>query len=101
MFQLGIPNFQRNKSFIEIAIVGNDYCDTCEDTKDLLLAYPITGPKIDAISSIMSLVGRFCIALITTFIFYLIITFDSTTKEIVQEPIYLLVLIFISAQTIS
>lgn len=47
------------------------------------------------------LLGKLIIAGLTTFLFYLLITFVTSIKANVQEPIYLLILVFIAAYAIS
>jgi len=47
------------------------------------------------------LLARLLIAGLTTLLFYLLITFVSDIKANVQEPIYLLILVFIVAFAIA
>lgn len=47
------------------------------------------------------LIGKLIIAGLTTFLFYLLITFVTSIQANVQEPIYLLILVFIASFTIS
>ena len=45
--------------------------------------------------------GKIIIAGLTTFLFYLLITFVSDIKSNVQEPIYLLILVFVASFAIA
>ena len=46
-------------------------------------------------------ITKLLVAGLTTFIFYLVITFVTNVKQNIQEPIYLLILVFIIGFTIS
>jgi solute carrier family 44 protein 1 (choline transporter-like protein)/choline transporter-like protein 2/4/5 len=46
-------------------------------------------------------IGKLAIAGLTTFLFYLLITLVTDIKANVQEPIYLLILVFIAAYAIA
>ena len=47
------------------------------------------------------LLGKLLIAALTTFLFYIFITFVHDVKANIQEPIYMLVLIFIASYAIA
>lgn len=47
------------------------------------------------------LLGKLIIAGLTTFLFYLLITFVNDIRANVQEPIYLLILVFIASFAIA
>jgi hypothetical protein len=49
----------------------------------------------------LAIVGKFTIAALTTFLFYLFITFVTSVKATIQEPIYMLILVAIGSFAIS
>jgi hypothetical protein len=66
-----------------------------------MAANPLRYSIVNAVGMILSLVGKLLIAGLTTFLFYIFITFVTDVKQNIQEPIYLLILIGIASYAIA
>jgi len=49
----------------------------------------------------MAIIGKLTISALTTFLFYLFITFVTSVKATIQEPIYMLILVAIGSFAIA
>jgi hypothetical protein len=49
----------------------------------------------------MAIIGKLTIAALTTFLFYIFITFVTSVKASIQEPIYMLILVAIGSFAIA
>jgi choline transporter-like protein 2/4/5 len=90
-----IIEFLNKNAYIQIAITGKNFCGASADAISLILSNPLRYAIVGAVGTILSLVGKFLIAGLTTLLFYIFITFVKSVKENIQEPIYLLILVFI------
>jgi solute carrier family 44 protein 1 (choline transporter-like protein)/choline transporter-like protein 2/4/5 len=67
----------------------------------MIASNPLRYGAIEGVGLILMLMGKLIIAGLTTFLFYLLITFVSDIRANVQEPIYLLIIVFIAAFAIA
>lgn len=88
-------------AYIQIAITGKNFCSASADVVALIVANPLRYTIVGAVGTILALVGKLLIAALTTFLFYLFITFVSSVKENVQEPIYLLIVVAITSYAVA
>lgn len=88
-------------AYIQIAITGKNFCSASADVVALIAANPLRYTIVGAVGTILALVGKLLIAALTTFLFYLFITFVSSVKENVQEPIYLLIVVAITSYAVA
>lgn len=96
-----IMEFLNKNAYIQIAITGKNFCGASADAIALITSNPLRYAIVGAVGTILALVGKILIAGLTTFLFYIFITFVASVKENIQEPIYLLVLVFIIAFAIA
>ena len=67
----------------------------------LITGNPLRYSVVGAVGYILSIVGKLAISALTTFLFYLFITFVSSVKVNIQEPIYMLILVGISSYAVA
>jgi hypothetical protein len=65
------------------------------------MSNPVRYAIVEGVGEILMFLGKLIIAGLTTFLFYLLITFVQSIHANVQEPIYLLILVFIVAYAIA
>lgn len=96
-----IIEFLNKNAYIQIAITGKNFCSASADAVSLIAANPLRYGIVNAVGMILSLVGKLLIAGLTTFLFYIFITFVTDVKQNIQEPIYLLILVGIASYAIA
>lgn len=65
------------------------------------MSNPVRYAIVEGVGEILMFLGKLIIGGLTTFLFYLLITFVQSIHANVQEPIYLLILVFIVAYGIA
>ena len=88
-------------AYIQIAITGKSFCSASYDAFSLIASNPLRYGIVEGVGEILMFLGKIIIAGLTTFLFYLLITFVSDIKSNVQEPIYLLILVFVASFAIA
>jgi hypothetical protein len=96
-----IIEFLNRNAYIQIAITGKNFCSASSDAFSLIASNPIRYAIVGGVGQILMFLGKIVIAGLTTFLFYLLITFVQEIHANVQEPIYLLILVFIAAYAIG
>jgi len=66
-----------------------------------MVANPLRYGFVSVIGYIMTILGKVTIVGLTTFLFYLFITFVDTVKASIQEPVYMLILVAIGSYAIA
>jgi solute carrier family 44 protein 1 (choline transporter-like protein)/choline transporter-like protein 2/4/5 len=67
----------------------------------MIASNPLRYGVVEGVGLVLMMLGKLLIAGATTFLFYLLITFVTDIRSNVQEPIYLLILVFIAAFAIA
>ena len=88
-------------AYIQIAITGKSFCGASYDAMAMIASNPLRYGAVEGVGFILMLLGKLMIAGLTTFLFYLLITFVNDIRANVQEPIYLLILVFIASFAIA
>ena len=96
-----VMEFLNKNAYIQIAITGKNFCGASADAVALIVSNPLRYSIVGAVGTILALVGKLLIASLTTFLFYIFITFVASVKESIQEPIYLLILVFITSFAVA
>ena len=84
-----------------MAVTGKDFCAASSDALSLIASNPARYSAIGIVGYILAIVGKLTISALTTFLFYIFITFVSSVKANIQEPIYMLILVAISSFAIA
>ena len=82
-------------------MTGKDFISASSDAMALITGNPLRYSVVGAVGYILSIVGKLAISALTTFLFYLFITFVSSVKVNIQEPIYMLILVGISSYAVA
>jgi polyferredoxin len=67
-----------------IAITGKNFCSASMDSLALIASNPLRYSVVGVVGYILAFVGKFVIAALTTFLFYLFITFVISVKANIQ-----------------
>lgn len=90
-----IVQFINKTAYIQIALRGKNFCNAAKDGFEIVWSNPIRYTVVAGVGEIIMFLGKLMIAAGTTIAFYCIITYVSSIKANVMEPIYLLILMFI------
>jgi len=96
-----IIEFLNKNAYIIIAVTGKSFCSASSDAMSLIASNPLRYGIVGAVGYILAIVGKLTIAALTTFLFYLFITFVASVKANIQEPIFMLILVAISSFAIA
>ena len=99
-FKRCVECISRN-AYIQMAIRGKGFCASSYDAVAMILTNPARYTITTGLGEILMFITKLLVAGLTTFIFYLVITFVTDVKQNIQEPIYLLILVFIIGFTIA
>jgi len=96
-----IVEFINTTAYIQIALRGKNFCNAAKDGFELVWSNPVRFAIVGGVGNIIMFLGKLMIAAATTLIFYFIITYETTIKANILQPIYLLVLVFIISYAIG
>jgi choline transporter-like protein 2/4/5 len=88
-------------AYIIIAVTGKNFCSASSDAIALVVSNPVRYSVVGVVGYILAIVGKLTISALTTFLFYIFITFVSSVKANIQEPIYMLILVAIGSFAIA
>jgi hypothetical protein len=71
-------------AYIQIAITGKNFCSASYDAFSLIASNPARYAILEGIGEILMFLGKLIISGLTTFLFYLLITFVTDIKSNVQ-----------------
>lgn len=71
-------------AYIQIAITGKNFCSASSDAVALITVNPLRYTLVIVVEFLLTLLGKCLIAGLTTFLFYILITFNMSVKENVQ-----------------
>lgn len=89
-----IVQFINKTAYIQIALRGKNFCNAAKDGFEIVWSNPLRYTIVAGVGEIIMFLGKLMIAAGTTIIFYCIITYVSSIKENIMEPIYLLIVPF-------
>lgn len=88
--------FINETAYIQIALRGKNFCMAAWDGFQAVLNNGLRYMVVAGVGKLMMLIGQILIAVATTAAFYCLITFVSSIKSNIIEPLYLLaVLLFL------
>lgn len=90
-----LVQFLNETAYIQIALRGKNFCGAAMDGFQIVLNNGIRYATVAGVGKLMMFVGRILIAIGSTFAFYILITFATTIKSSIMEPIYMLVVILV------
>ena len=96
-----IVEFINKNAFIQTAITGKTFCSAAGDALALIVANPLRFGIVAIVGWLLALIGKILIAALTTFLFYIFISFVTNIHENVQEPIYMLILVGLASFSIA
>ena len=85
-----IVQFINDTAYIQIALRGKNFCMAAFDGFQIVLSNGIRYLVVAGVGKLMMFLGRILIAVGTTAAFYCLITFVTTIKAGIIEPLYLL-----------
>lgn len=74
-----------------MALRGKSFCNAAKDGFEIVWSNPLRYMIVGGVGWIMMFLGKLMIAASTTALFYIIITYVSSIKANIIEPIYLLI----------
>lgn len=89
-----IVQFINKTAYIQIALRGKNFCNAAKDGFEIVWANPLRYTVVAGVGEVIMFLGKLMIAAGTTVIFYCMLTYVSSIKENVMEPIYLLIVPF-------
>ena len=92
-----IVQFINKTAYIQIALRGKNFCMAAKDGFETVWSNGMRYLIVAGVGDIMMFIGKLMIAAGSTALFYCLITFVTTIKENIVEPIYLLVVIMLIA----
>ena len=84
-----------------MGVTGKDFCQSSADALALISANPVRYNAVGVVGYILAIVGKLTISALTTFLFYMFITFVSSVKANIIEPIYLVIMVAIGSFAIG
>lgn len=96
-----IVEFINKNAFILISITGRNFCGSAADAVSLITANPLRFSVVSIVGWLLALVGKILIAGLTTFLFYIFVTFVTNVSQNIQEPILMLILVGLAAFAIA
>ena len=86
-----IVKFINETAYIQIALRGKNFCMAAKDGFEIVWSNGMRYLIVAGVGGLMMFLGRILIAVGTTLAFYCLITFVTSIKDNILEPIYLLV----------
>ena len=74
-----------------MALRGKSFCNAAKDGFEIVWSNPLRYMIVGGVGWIMMFLGKLMIAASTTALFYILITYVSSIKANIIEPIYLLI----------
>ena len=96
-----IVEFINKNAFIQTSITGRNFCGAAGDALALVLTNPLRFGIVAIVGWLLAMVGKILIAGLTTFLFYIFISYVTSVSQNVQEPIYLLIVVGLTSFAIS
>ena len=96
-----VVEFINKNAFILISITGRNFCSSAGDAVSLITTNPLRFSVVAIVGWLLALVGKILIAGLTTFLFYVFVTFVTNVNENIQEPILMLILVGLSSFAIA
>jgi hypothetical protein len=87
--------FINETAYIQIALRGKNFCMASWDGFQAVLNNGLRYMVVAGVGKLMMLIGQILIAVGTTAAFYCLITFVSSIKSNIIEPLYLLAVLFV------
>ena len=84
-----------------MGVTGKDFCQSSADALALISANPVRYNAVGVVGYILAIVGKLTISALTTFLFYMFITFVISVKANIIEPIYLVIMVAIGSFAIG
>jgi solute carrier family 44 (choline transporter-like protein), member 2/4/5 len=86
-----IVQFINKTAYIQIALRGKNFCSAAKDGFEIVWSNPLRYTVVAGVGEIIMFLGKLMIASGSTIAFYCLITYVSSIKENIMEPIYLLI----------
>ena len=87
--------YLNENAYIQIALSSENFCPAALSAFTLALKNAGTFLIVDGIGTLIRFLGKMTICISNTYLGYLIITYESTLKEDIDNPIVILCVIFI------
>jgi len=87
--------FLNENAYIQICLSNESFCTAALSAFTLALKNAGTFLIVDGIGALIRFLGRMTICITNTFLGYLLITYESTLKEDIDNPIVILCVIFV------
>ena len=84
-----IVEFINKTAYIQIALRGKNFCNAAKDGFEIVWANPLRYMIVNGVGYIIMFLGKLMIAATSTVGFYMAITYITSIKENILEPIYL------------
>lgn len=85
-----IIQFINKTAYIQIALRGKNFCMAAKDGFETVWSNGMRYLIVAGVGEIIMFMGKIMIAVSSTACFYILITFESTIKDNIIEPLYLL-----------
>lgn len=85
-----IVQFINETAYIQIALRGKNFCGAAKDGFEIVLSNGVRYLVVAGVGALMVFIGKVLIAVGTTALFYCLITFVTSIKSGILEPLYLL-----------
>jgi hypothetical protein len=96
-----IIEYLNKQAYIQIALRGKSFCMASIDGVTALLSNPTRYGIVSGVGSIMMFITQLMIAAGATVLFYVLITFNTSIRNNVMEPIFLLVVVCLGSYAIG
>lgn len=91
-----IVQFINKTAYIQIALRGKGFCESAKNGFEMAWSNPMRFAVVNGVGEIIMFLGKLMIAAGTTFAFYCAITYISSIKSNILQPIYLLLVTVLS-----
>lgn len=88
-----IVKFINTQAYIQIALRGRNFCYAAKDGFELAWSNPLRYAVVGGIGTVIMFLGKLMIASLTSFLFYLFITYVSSVGRQYAEPILAVVVL--------
>lgn len=87
--------FLNENAYIQIALTNENFCPSALNAFVIGLKNAGTFMAVNGIGGMVRFLGRFTICIANTFLGYLLISYETTMKEEIDNPIIILAVIFL------
>ena len=83
-----IVKFINTQAYIQIALRGRNFCYAAKDGFELVWSNPLRYAIVGGIGTVIMFLGKFIIASLTAFLFYILVTYVSSVRDGYLEPLW-------------